>query len=105
MLFILYKSPNTGILFNGVLRPKLVNNPFACCSLINFDVLLPHIAQFDKIIVLALVVFKTFGFMLSVFFLHFKQMIALFIYNTGVFTCLFKSFILFTLLILSLICS
>ena len=53
--------------------PKLLNNPFACCSLRNFDFLLPHIAHFDKIIVLPLVVFKTFGFMLSVFFLHFKQ--------------------------------
>ena len=40
-----------GILFNGVLRPKLLNNPFACCSLINFDFLLLHIAHVDKIIV------------------------------------------------------
>ena len=63
--------------------PKLLNNAFACCSLINFDFLLPHIAHFDKIIVLPLVVFKTFGFMLSVFFLHF--MIALFLYNTNIF--------------------
>ena len=51
MLFILYKgivlnelllnqnkiSPNNGVLFNGVLIPKLLNNPYACCSLINFD--------------------------------------------------------------------
>ena len=29
--------PNNGILFNGVLTPKLLNNPFACCYLINFD--------------------------------------------------------------------
>ena len=47
-----------GILFNDVLILKLLNNPFACCSLINFD----------KIIVLPLLVFETFGFMLSVFF-------------------------------------
>ena len=48
--------------------PKLLNNPFACCSLKNFGFLLPHIAYFDKIIVSPLVVFETFGFMLSVFF-------------------------------------
>ena len=61
-------SPNNGILFNGVLIPKLLNNPFACCSLINFDFLLPHIASCDKTIVLPLLVFETFGSMLSVFF-------------------------------------
>ena len=87
MLFILYKrialnelvfnqneiSPSNVILFNSVLIPKLLNNPFACCSLINFDFLLPHITHFDKVIVLPLVVFETFGFMLSVFLLHFKR--------------------------------
>ena len=91
-------SPSNGILFNGVLIPKLLNNPFACCSLINYDFLLPHIAHFDKIIVLPLVVFETFGFMLSVFFYTLNNMITLLLYNI-------KSFILFTLLILSLICS
>ena len=92
-------SPNNGILFNGVLRPKLLNNPFACCSIINFDFLLPHMAHFDRIIVLPLVVFKTFGFMLSVFFFYtLNNMITSFLYNI-------KSFILFTLLILSLISS
>ena len=58
-------SPNTGILFNGVLRPKLLNNPFAFCSLINLHFLLLHIAHVDKIIALSLVVFETFGFILS----------------------------------------
>ena len=66
-------SPNTGILLNAVLRPKLLNNPFACCSLINFDFLLPHISHVDKIIALPLLVFETFGFILSVFLLHLKQ--------------------------------
>ena len=66
-------SPNTGILFNGVLRPKLLNNPFASCSLLNFDFLLPHIEHVDKIIILPLVAFKTFGLILSVFLLHFKK--------------------------------
>ena len=61
--------------------PKLLNNPFACCSLIYFDFLLSHIAHFDKIIVLPLLVFETFGFMLSVFFYTLNNMIALFLYN------------------------
>ena len=91
--------------------PKLLNNPFACCSLINFDFLLPHMAHFDKIIILPLVVFETFGFMLSVFFYTLNNRITLFLYNTNIFYLfiesfsLFKSSILFTLLILSLICS
>ena len=33
-------SPNDGILLNGVLRPKMVNNPFASCSFKNLDLLL-----------------------------------------------------------------
>ena len=53
--------------------PKLLNNRLACCSLINFDFLLPHIAHFDKIIVLQFAVFKTFAlvvliYALSIFF-------------------------------------
>ena len=74
----------TGILFNDVLIPKLLNNPFACCSLINFDFLLPHMVHFDKIIILPLTVSETFGFIFSVFFLH---------YNTNIFTCLFNHFL------------
>ena len=60
--------PSKGILLNGVLIPKLLNNPFAFCFLINFDSLLSHIAQFDNIIVLLLMVHEIFGFMFSVFF-------------------------------------
>ena len=30
-------SPNNGILLEGVLIPRLLNNPLAFCSLINFD--------------------------------------------------------------------
>ena len=55
------------------LRPKLLNDPLASCVLLNLDFLLPHIVHFDNIIVLPLLVFETLGFMLSVFFLHFKQ--------------------------------
>ena len=36
---------NNGTLLKGVLIPKLLNNPFAICSLINLDFLLPHFAQ------------------------------------------------------------
>ena len=43
------------------------------CFLINLDFLLPHIAHFSNIIILPLLVFETLGFILFVFFLHFKQ--------------------------------
>ena len=66
-------SPNNEILLNGVLRPKLLNIPIAYCFLINLDFLLPHIAHFDNIIMLSLLVFKTFGFVFSASFLHLKQ--------------------------------
>ena len=46
-------------LLNCVLIPKLRNNPFASLFLINLDFLLPHIALFDNIIVLPLLVFET----------------------------------------------
>ena len=64
-------SPNNGILLNGVLRPKLLNNALASCFLINLDFLLPHILHFDNSIVLLLLVGETLGFMLSVFFFFF----------------------------------
>ena len=38
--------PNNGILLNGILRPKLLNIPFASCSFINLDFLLLHTAHF-----------------------------------------------------------
>ena len=60
-------------LLNGVLTPKLLNNLFASWFLINFDFLLLHVAQLGNIVVLALLVFKTLGFLFSVFFPHFKQ--------------------------------
>ena len=65
-------------LFKGVLNPKLSNKPFACCVLINFDFLLPHIADFDNIIVLPLLVAETFGSILSVFFCTLNNKITLF---------------------------
>ena len=61
--------PNNGILFNGVLRPKLLNIPLASCSFLNLDFLLPHTTNFDDNIVLQFLVFNTFEFTFSVFFL------------------------------------
>ena len=60
--------PNIGNLLNSFLTPNLLNNPFASQFLINLDFLLPHIAHFDDIIVLPLLVFETLGFILSVIF-------------------------------------
>ena len=40
-------SPNNGILFSNVLKPKPLN-PFASCSFINLEFLLPHTAHFDN---------------------------------------------------------
>ena len=60
--------PNRIILFNGVLITKLLNNPFASCFVINFDFLRLHVALFDNIIVLPLLVLEIFGFIFSVFF-------------------------------------
>ena len=48
-------SPNNGILLNGVVRPRLLNNLFASCSFINLDFLLSHTAHFDDNIELPLI--------------------------------------------------
>ena len=59
--------------FNGVLRPRLLNNRFASCSFINLDFLLPHTAHFDDNIDLPFLVFNTLEFTFFLSFLHFKQ--------------------------------
>ena len=46
----------------------VTNSPFASYSLINLDFLLSQTAYFDKSIVLPFLVFTTFGFLLSLFF-------------------------------------
>ena len=66
-------SPSTGTLLNDVLMPRLLNNPFASCLLINVDFLLLHIVHFDYIISLPLLVLETCGSIFFVCFLHFKQ--------------------------------
>ena len=63
---------NNGILLNGVLRPKLRNNPFTSCSFINLYFLLPHIAHFDDKINLPYLVSNIFeSIFFVVFFLFF----------------------------------
>ena len=52
---------------------KLFNNRLAPCGFINFNFLLSRTAHFDKSIILPFSVLKTFAFLLSVFFLHFKK--------------------------------
>ena len=71
-------SPSIGISLKGVLIPRLLNNPFASCFLINFDFLLPHIARFDNIIVLPLITADICGLMFSVFFCTLDNKIAVF---------------------------
>ena len=64
-------SPNNGILLNCVLRPKLLNIPFASCCFINLDFLLPHTARFDDNTVLPFLVFNTFEPTIFFFFFFF----------------------------------
>ena len=64
---------NNGTLLKGVLISKLLNIPVACCSLINLDFLLLHVAQFDCIINLFCLFLTTLGLLLLVYFLHAKQ--------------------------------
>ena len=64
-------SPNMGNSLNGVLIPNLLNNPFASWFLINLDFLLPHIAHFDNIIILPLLVLEMCGFIFSACFFTF----------------------------------
>ena len=51
----------------------VINDWLASYSLINLNFLLPETSQFDKRIILQFIAFKTSGFLLSVFFLPFKQ--------------------------------
>ena len=64
---------NNGILFNGVLRPRLSNNPFGTCSFISIDFLLLHATHFHNNIVLPFLDFKTFEPTFSVFLMYFKR--------------------------------
>ena len=61
-------SPNIGTLLYSVLRPKLLNSPFASLVLVNLDFLLPHSVHFDNNIVLPLLAFETLEFVFCIFF-------------------------------------
>ena len=67
------------MLLSGVLRPRLINNPFASYSFINLDFLLPYTAHFDDNIVLPFFVFNTFQSTFSVFFCTLDNMSTCFI--------------------------
>ena len=74
--FYIFKKtlPNTRIiLLRDVFIPKLLNNPLGSRSLINLDFLLFRTACFNESIILVFFVFTTFRFLVSDFFLHFKQ--------------------------------
>ena len=93
-------SPNNGILFNGVLIPKQLNNPFDPCFFIRFDILLLHTAPFDDNIVEPFLFYRNFESTFSVSFLNFKEYINMFyktnfIKNPG--TVIFHSLLYFFL--------
>ena len=59
---------NNGILFSGVLVPKLLINPFASCSFTNLDLLIQYSAHFDCIIILPFFVLEIFESKFPAFF-------------------------------------
>ena len=65
-------SPNNAIMFNGVVRPKLLNSPIASCSFIYLDLLLPYTVHFHDKNGLPFSVFNIFESIFSVFFSYFK---------------------------------
>ena len=98
-------SPNNGILLNGVLRPKLLNNPFASCSFINLEFLLLHTAYFDNNIVLPFLVFNTSESTFYVFLLRFKQYPSMFysdLYMKSLELILFPLLFLFYFILITL---
>ena len=62
-------------LVKGIFTPKLFNNLFACCSMVNVFLLLLHATQWGETIVFPLIVFKIVIFLFFRFFLHHKQYI------------------------------
>ena len=66
-------SPNKGILLKGAPMPRLLNNPFDSCFLINFDFLLPHMVHFDNIITSCRKFWINTLSIFFFFFLHFQQ--------------------------------
>ena len=67
------KWRNNGLLLNGLLSLKLLNNVYVLWFFTNLDFLLLHTAHFDGNIGPPFLVFNIFESTLSVPFLHFKQ--------------------------------
>ena len=69
--FILYsynkRGPTKGI-WRRWISPKLLINPLASCSFLNFDFLQSHTAHFDKDIIFPFFVFTTLNFHFLYFF-------------------------------------
>ena len=63
-MFIIGKSLRIGTF----IPVKLLNNHLAFCPLINFNFLQLHTAHFDKSIIRPFLVYATFGFLLSMYF-------------------------------------
>ena len=63
------KSPRT----DTFIPANLLINLLASYTLISFDFLPSQTAHFDKTIILQFLGFRTFGFLVSVLLLHFKQ--------------------------------
>ena len=61
-------SPKNGTLPNGILRPKLLNTPYASCFFIHLVVLTLLTAHFDDNNVILFLVSNSFEFTFSVFF-------------------------------------
>ena len=72
---------NNGVLLNGVLIHKLINNPFASCSLINLDFLLPQTTHFDDKANLPFLVFIVFASLFLYFFYTLNNVLTCLFYN------------------------
>ena len=72
-------SPNNETLLNGVLRLKLLDNPFGFCSFINLVFLVLYTAHFNDKNVLLSLVFKTLESTPSVFYYTLNKMSICFI--------------------------
>ena len=72
-------SPNNVVSLKWVLIPNCLNNPLACCSLMNLDFLLLHTNQYDSTITFLFLVFCSSWFLLSVLLFPVKQYDSIFL--------------------------
>ena len=69
LILLKQKEPTKDILLKGLFTLKLLCNPVASCSLINFDFLLSHTAQVEKRITLPF--FYLYNFWIFTFYIYF----------------------------------